>query len=152
MKKYGYSESLPDTAKDADVTSHELKHGDVLVFGTDGLWDNLSPQDVLERVSRIMMESGAWTLPKGQGVQASISLPYLTDEAMVAQQKPEAQPLQTTLAVDITAKAKLASVNQKRDGPFAKQVKLLYPAEHYHGGKRDDICVLVVVVVDQDAG
>lgn len=40
-------EPLSDYPGDASVTSHQLRHGDVLVFATDGVWDNLSPTEVL---------------------------------------------------------------------------------------------------------
>ena len=55
--------------------------------------------------------------------------------------------LQTLLAVSITTVAKTASLDSKRDGPFAKEVKKFYPGEDYHGGKVDDICVVVAIVV-----
>src|SRR5206468_3975483 len=32
---------LADLPKDANVTNHELRHGDVLIFASDGVWDNL---------------------------------------------------------------------------------------------------------------
>ena len=59
--------------------------------------------------------------------------------------------LQAVLAVAITGEAKLASLNTRADGPFAKEVQRYYPHEEFHGGKVDDICVVVAVVVkDKD--
>ena len=46
------------------------------------------------------------------------------------------------------SEAKEASQNEKRDGPFAKEASRFYPHEPYHGGKVDDISVLVVIPVD----
>jgi protein phosphatase PTC7 len=48
--------------------------------------------------------------------------------------------------------AKQASVNTKRDGPFAKEVKKYYPHEGWHGGKVDDICVVIAIVSEDAAG
>ena len=38
--------------RDADAYAHAVAHGDVLVLATDGVWDNLSVQDVLRAVCR----------------------------------------------------------------------------------------------------
>lgn len=59
--------------------------------------------------------------------------------------------LQTSLAANIVAEAKSASQNTKVDGPFAREVKKHYPNEQFHGGKVDDICVVVAIVVKDDS-
>lgn len=56
--------------------------------------------------------------------------------------------LHSALAKAIAGKAKSASLNRRVDGPFAKEVKRLMPEEHFSGGKRDDICVVCLVVVE----
>lgn len=150
IQQFGGSAPLQDLPKDADVTSHSLKHGDVLVFGTDGLWDNLSSQDVLDRVSTVMMDNQAWTMPSSGAMQIGKGYASLADQAPEKNQGTRPS-LQTQLAVDITAKAKEASVNLKRDGPFAKMVQQYFPRDQWRGGKPDDICVLVALVVDQDS-
>ncbi len=48
-----------------------------------------------------------------------------------------------------TTAARAASINTSRDGPFAKEVKKYYPHETWHGGKIDDICVVVAVVQEE---
>ena len=58
--------------------------------------------------------------------------------------------LQTLLAVNVVGEAKAASMNTKRDGPFAKEVQKFYPHENYHGGKVDDVCVIVAIVVQDE--
>ncbi|KAH9888246.1 protein serine/threonine phosphatase 2C [Xylariomycetidae sp. FL2044] len=127
---------LCDYPKDADVTEHELKHGDILVFASDGVWDNLFNQDILRITSGLMKYIGAW-VDSGSGVRVIENLkPYLEGEATI----------QGALARQITREAKAASVNQRLDGPFAKEVQKYYPQENWHGGKIDDICVIVAVV------
>ncbi|KAI8958557.1 protein serine/threonine phosphatase 2C [Daldinia sp. FL1419] len=133
---------LCDYPKDADVTQHTLKHGDILVFASDGVWDNLFNQDILRIASRLMIELGAWRASDGGILVADNLLPYT--QAEDSAQRP--LTLQGTLAVEIAGAAKLASTNQRVDGPFAKEVQKYYPQENWHGGKVDDICVVVVVV------
>ena len=94
-----------------------------------------------------MTAYGAWEVGEGNGVVASEDIESLTREARLEEQTRHS--LQTLLATAIAGEAKLASVNAKRDGPFAKEVQKFYPHEEFHGGKMDDICVVVAVVVEK---
>ncbi|KAI1482560.1 hypothetical protein K445DRAFT_317859 [Daldinia sp. EC12] len=132
---------LCDYPRDADVTQHTLKHGDILIFASDGVWDNLFNQDILRIASRLMIELGAWQASDGGIFVADNLLPYTQ-----AEDSTSPSTLQSALAVDIVVAAKEASMNQRVDGPFAKEVQKYYPQENWHGGKIDDICVIAVVV------
>ncbi|KAK3310498.1 phosphatase 2C-like domain-containing protein [Chaetomium strumarium] len=135
---------LMDQPRDAEVSRHRLRHGDVLVFASDGLWDNLFNQDVLRIVSRTMVKVGAWATTD-RGVQVAPDLrPYIKSG------ENKHATLQSTLATEIVGAAKAASVNTKLDGPFAKEVKKYYPHEVWRGGKEDDICVVVVLVAEEE--
>ncbi|MCJ1402271.1 hypothetical protein MMC11_005491 [Xylographa trunciseda] len=139
---------LSDQPKDASVTDHTVKHGDVLVFATDGVWDNLSSTDVMKLVSRYMTGFNGWVDGK-DGITASDQLGVLTTEGGIGKERENT--LQALLAVAITGEAKAASENTKLDGPFAREVQRYYPGEDWHGGKVDDICVVVAVVVKNDS-
>lgn len=153
MAAFGGSQ-LCDLPRDADVTHHQLRHGDVLVFATDGVLDNLFNQEILRIASRVMATSGAWNMAANEAVTVADSLESLTGspyENNAANGKAKkAVTLQSLLATELVQAAKQASVNTKRDGPFAKEVKKYYPHENWHGGKVDDICV-VIAVVSEDA-
>ncbi len=139
---------LQDFPRDANVTHRHAKHGDVFVFATDGVWDNTSAQEILGTVSRCMTEKAGWVT----SVLGMIGSKKLKNRTGVGGLK--GQPdhsLQSLLAVRITSEAKAASKNRRRDGPFAKEVQRRYPQENYHGGKADDICVLVVIAVEKSA-
>ncbi|KAF3360326.1 Alpha-1,2 glucosyltransferase ALG10 [Verticillium dahliae VDG1] len=117
---------LSDFPRDADVSRHGVRHGDVLIFASDGVWDNLFNHDILRVASRVMAGAGAW--------QKTTSKSAVT--------------LQSVLATELVAAAKAASVNRKLDGPFAKEVQKWYPHENWRGGKVDDIVVVVALVSD----
>ena len=138
---------LDDKPERADLGDYMLQNGDVLVLATDGVWDNLDSQDVLKIVSRIMRESGAWTLVPTRGYVVSSSVAQLVDKTKAKEMKLQGS-LQSVLAAAIVGEAKSAGLNKKRDGPFAKAVAKEYPYDPYHGGKPDDIAVLVVVPVE----
>jgi protein phosphatase PTC7 len=139
---------LCDFPKDANVSQHSLRHGDVLVFASDGVWDNLSSQDLLRIVSRLMVGARAWEHTEG-GIKVGTNLAHFTESDDGKSGAEEIPTLQSFLAVGITGEAKAASVNTKVDGPFAREVQKFYPHEHWRGGKVDDICVVVAIVVEE---
>ncbi len=146
-KAFG-GEQLCDYPKDANVSQHELRHGDVLVFASDGVWDNLSSQNILKIVSRIMLNTKAWEhTEKGINVGQGLNKFILGEEGEDAIR--DSPTLQSSLAVGIVGEAKAASINMKKDGPFAREVQRYYPYENWRGGKVDDICVVVAIVSEE---
>ncbi|KAF2186825.1 protein serine/threonine phosphatase 2C [Zopfia rhizophila CBS 207.26] len=148
MKVFGGTSALSDLPKESNVTHHRVRHGDVLIFATDGVWDNLSPQDALSIVSRSMVDLGAWVENKG-ALEVGPELQTLTQA--VREGKADTASLQARLAIAIAKEAKETSLNTRRDGPFAKEVQKYYPGENWHGGKPDDIAAVVAVVVENTA-
>lgn len=129
-----------DDPNDAFVSTHLLRHGDVIIFATDGVWDNLSSQDVLRIVSDEMVTGKGWS-NNADGILPSAHL-----ETVAA--STEGSGIQTAVAKAVASRAKSASINTKFDGPFAREVQRLFPGENYHGGKKDDVCVVCMVVVE----
>ncbi|KAJ5547061.1 hypothetical protein N7494_004646 [Penicillium frequentans] len=142
---------LEDFPRDASVTNVQVQHGDVLILATDGVFDNLNNQDILKLVSSRMILTGAWTATADYGVAVSDKLRELTvpgGEGIIT--SPETTlTLQSLLAASIANEAKVASVDFRRDGPFAKEAQRYYPGDYYRGGKVDDICALVLVAIDE---
>ena len=139
---------IGDFPKDATVSQHSLRHGDVLIFASDGVWDNLSSQDILRVVSRLMVGARAWEHTEdGINVGTNLSHFIMADDGKSGAE--EIPSLQSFLAVGITGEAKAASVNTKVNGPFAREVQKHYPNENWRGGKVDDICVVVAIVVEE---
>jgi len=141
------SAHFQEVPADSDVYSHPVAHGDVFVFATDGVWDNLSPEDVLRIVSGVMLKVDAWAVDRngavgvGEGFTGAVSWSTVTHDGS----QKEAD-LSTVLATAIVREAKDCSLNTRRDGPFAKEVKRYFPFENWRGGKPDDICTVVGVV------
>lgn len=146
MRLFGGSQVHGETPKDSAITKHRVKHGDVLVFATDGVWDNLSPQDLLSIVAKHMTALGGWIDTRDE-FTVSRELPALTEKGNFS--KSDNNTLQALLALAVTGEAKAASLNMRRDGPFAKEVQRYYPQENWHGGKPDDICVVVAIAIEE---
>jgi protein phosphatase PTC7 len=144
----GHYEERP---RDADVYAHGVAHGDVVVLATDGVWDNLSAQDVLRAVCGVMVRRAAWLAPAdGEGDSAEKALATVVAPGFAELAAAEEDGLPVVLAAEIVREAKLASLDARRDGPFAKEVRRWFPEERYRGGKPDDICVAVAVVVGSE--
>ncbi|KAG6010813.1 hypothetical protein E4U21_004201 [Claviceps maximensis] len=151
---------LCDLPRDADVSQHYVRHGDILMFATDGVLDNLFRHDILKIASRVMVASGAWQRTPSGGVRVGDNIESLSKLSTFAPESHEPgskitrnkpSTLQSLLATEIVTAAKAASINTKVNGPFAKEVHKYYPLDPWRGGKVDDICV-VVAVVSQDSG
>lgn len=146
MATYGGAQ-LCDLPRDADVSLHDMRHGDVIIFATDGVLDNVFNQDILRVASRVMTSNGAWEKTEKDGLRVSDALKEFTDP--VADNNGKPVTLQSMLATALVGAAKRASVNTRVDGPFAKEVQKYFPQENWKGGKVDDICVVVAVVVEE---
>lgn len=184
MRLFGGS-AYAEAAADADLYSHKLEHGDVLLFATDGVWDNLTPQDALSAVSAVMVNFGGWFMGKEGEGKVGEGLSVLADgngtgngervgkvhdraaeeeentaKGAVAKKNNEegvkksgmldSLGLPALIAAAVTRLAKEASLDRRRDGPFAKEWRRYFPMEQYVGGKPDDICTVVAVVLRND--
>jgi protein phosphatase PTC7 len=55
---FGNSAQISETPAQADVTTHTLQNGELVIFATDGVLDNLSGMDILNIVQPIMEKRG----------------------------------------------------------------------------------------------
>ncbi|KAL2824464.1 phosphatase 2C-like domain-containing protein [Aspergillus cavernicola] len=163
---------LEDYPRDAASTTLHMHHGDVLLLATDGVFDNLNNQDILKLVTSRMIYTGAWaastsqntgiapssreTLDQLTGPEGLSSLaPSKSDLKSTSKPATTSNPhdhtytLQSLIAATVAGEAKLASMDLRRDSPFAKEAQRYYPGDYYRGGKVDDIALLVVVAVEE---
>lgn len=162
----GQSAQISESPQQSDVTSHTARHGDVLVFATDGVWDNLSAMDTLSIISPLMEKGGYWSPSVVVGGGGGGTAPSESAQSSQSQSqemvvkddnlRPDAQDtdaaqkianLPAELAYAVMRAAKLASLDTRRDGPFAREVQRYYPGEDWHGGKVDDISVIVCLCI-----
>ncbi|KAF4555402.1 putative stage II sporulation protein E [Elsinoe fawcettii] len=144
QKIFGGAVTIQDTPSRSDISHTDLSHGDVIVFGTDGLWDNLSAMEVLQIISVQMEKAGHW-------IQGSRSVNDSKLKDLLFPARNPSEDLAGQMAYAVMREAKVASLDTRRDGPFAKEVHRWFPGEDYHGGKVDDIAVIVCIAI-QDAG
>jgi protein phosphatase PTC7 len=146
---FGGSAHFSETPSQADVEKHQLKHGDIVVFATDGVWDNLSAQDTLAIITNVMEEHGYWFKSHNfPGAETLLNETLVRALSEILNPENEQQYLPGLLATAVMREAKVAGLDQRREGPFAKEVKKMYPHEGWQGGKPDDIAVVVAVAVE----
>ncbi|KAF2859142.1 protein serine/threonine phosphatase 2C, partial [Piedraia hortae CBS 480.64] len=136
---FGGAKHFSETPAQAAVEQHRLSHGDIVVIGTDGVWDNLSAQDTLGVVTGVMEQHGFWN-------KAILNNTKIRESHEIH--------LPTVLATAVMRTAKTAGLDTRRNGPFArefaKEITRKHPDERWKGGKPDDIAVVVAVAVEDD--
>lgn len=144
---FGGATHYSETPAQADVATHQLKHGDIVLFATDGVWDNLSAQDTLAIVTRVMEDGGYWSI-SDNGAETTVNEVLIRALPLSVEDKPQNSYLPGLLAAAVMREAKMAGLDRRRNGPFAKEVKQHYPDEDWQGGKPDDIAVVVAIAVE----
>ncbi len=135
-----WPEALPDTdrARDAAVARVQLARGDVLVLGTDGVFDNAWEEQLVGLVAEAEARAGAGVaVPAGAGRGAQAQAPGL-DVAALAQ--------------GMAAAAFANAGDREFRSPWAVEAALAGQASLLRtlfprGGKMDDCTVVVALVV-----
>lgn len=140
-----FGEPLGDQPRDAALSTHTLQHGDVIMYATDGVWDNLDNGAIMKLVVKACRDAGVLA----NGKLSDRQLALATREGEELAKDKQGHNLQAAIATSIVAAAKQAGLDEKRDGPFARAVQKAYPGERYHGGKPDDVCVIVLVALEE---
>jgi protein phosphatase PTC7 len=110
---FGNSAQISETPAQADVTTHTLQNGELVIFATDGVLDNLSGMDILNIVQPIMEKRGYWAAASKEAI---VKADKLRDPKEVE----ALSKLPSEIAYSIMRNAKIAGIDTRRDGPFAK--------------------------------
>ncbi|KAJ2780859.1 hypothetical protein H4R18_003228 [Coemansia javaensis] len=157
------TEPHSDSPSDAQVFRLKIQKGDIIIVGSDGVFDNLFDEDILEEVGH--------HLPPAMRAEGEPELKYSTDslwyESQARAASATARRASATAAaaprpklalpqfhIDpraisraIAARARLVSEDAHySESPF--QLRAMQEGLYYQGGKRDDITVIVAVVTD----
>ncbi|KAG5518993.1 hypothetical protein PMAC_002524 [Pneumocystis sp. 'macacae'] len=125
---------LQNKVKDANEYSIYMKHGDLVVFATDGVLDNLFFKKIEDIVTETLIKAGVWVRVGGEIVPTK---QRITKEQLL---------LGMEISRQLVTSAKEVAYNANIDTPFAQEAKR--HNYYYKGGKPDDAVALVLLVLD----
>ncbi|KAJ2161404.1 hypothetical protein GGF46_001499 [Coemansia sp. RSA 552] len=166
------TEAHSDSPQDAQVFRLKIQKGDVIIVGSDGVFDNLFDEDILEEVNQhlppVMRAEGApelkysndslWYESQQAGSRGAEAICKPPDAGAKPASSDPLQPKPKlslpqfhinpqAISRAIANRAKLVSEDTRySESPF--QMRAIQEGLYYQGGKRDDITVLVAVVTD----
>ena len=121
----------PATAQTFTVV---LEAGDIVLLGTDGLFDNLSDADILDEAFKHANESSS-----GGGVDGGEAG---ETRAIDACRSLDLRRLAVKMASSLVEMAYFKSVDKRADTPFSMSASEAFDIV-YRGGKKDDVTVVV---------
>ncbi|KAG2192582.1 hypothetical protein INT47_006034 [Mucor saturninus] len=108
-----------DSPADAQLFTVKIEEGDIVILGSDGLFDNLYDDEILEEVQNCI------------------------DQQIDPEKINEVPPQSISDALALRAKI----VSEDPDNPSSPfQVRAMHEGLYYQGGKADDISVIVAIV------
>ena len=128
----GHHEHADHPAR-AQLFSVVLEAGDIIILGTDGLFDNVSDADILEDVFKHVEQPGD---AKKKSIEVG---------SFGSRKSNELRLLSLKMASGLAELAFSKSVDKRCDTPFSRSASEAFDII-YRGGKKDDITVLVAYV------
>lgn len=131
-KRGSHIEHIHDLPSDSDVSRYDLKHGDVVIFATDGVTDNVFVHDILRLVISHMENTVSWYRDEDGELQCSANLSG-----------------GDILAQSLVRLAYRNSIDPNYASPFSFSLRQSL-ATYALGGKTDDITVMVMLVHEKE--
>ncbi|SAM01089.1 hypothetical protein [Absidia glauca] len=126
-----------DSPLDAQQFTIKVEEGDILILASDGLFDNLYDDEILEEIQSCIEQE--------QSKQLAVAPSESSDSPSSI--SPSNLPVQA-ISDALAFRAKV--VSEDPDNPTSPfQVRAMHEGLYYQGGKADDISVLVAVI-DRD--
>ncbi|RHY85480.1 hypothetical protein DYB35_001935 [Aphanomyces astaci] len=125
--------------KDAFVTTHTLQHGDIVIVGSDGLFDNVFDDEILAEADKFV---GRVLLAHPEFATVDEENPLQPDAAAAVKKA------MMDLSYSLTLMANAFAHDKTRESPFSKLAREGY-GYTFHGGKVDDTTVVAVYVHTQ---
>ncbi|KAJ2723921.1 Protein phosphatase 2C 7 [Coemansia sp. Benny D115] len=122
-----------DTPMDAREDTHQLKHNDLVVAATDGLYDNVRVDEVEKLAERFM-----------QAIHKTMRTTTANASQNPTKQMAMASDLFGGLAYSIAAQAVANYLQDDLRSPFAERAKVA--GYNFTGGKPDDVTVMLAWV------
>lgn len=150
QKKLNIKGFWNDSPRDANTYKFPVKKGDILVMGTDGLYDNMYTKDIIRIVNKYVtkeLKELNKVYPKCEAFSSMKDMVECFDAKDAS-----------NIAKRLTMKAYQNSVSSTLTTPFGEKVNQLCKQrvaeggckadiQEWKGGKRDDISIIVALIL-----
>ena len=126
--------SISNKPRDADTWECSLRHGDLIIVGTDGLFDNVDAKIELPQFAKFIKEKHHASYQSRHAGKQTDSLA-------------EDREFVDALATNLVEYAKICQNSTTKQSPFEREAARY--GIHYPGGKVDDIAVVCCLVVER---
>lgn len=133
-----------DNPDQAEVKVHEVKPYDILILATDGLWDNISNENIIKVIKKFLEKAESNTQQKKAKEAVSTNDSSVDKAEVTINNKPLLIENLNALSDYITKTTEHLSLDKTYKSPFSVRSKGLYL-----GGKHDDITVIVAQILDK---
>lgn len=120
------NDHIQNTPEQGQVASLQLEHGDLVVMGTDGLFDNLFHSEIETEAQKTCPSDIENLLAKSDSSQAAL------------------KAYTNSFAGALVRRARLRASDKKADSPFSTEAAK--NGYKYRGGKMDDITVVAALI------
>ncbi|PVU96176.1 hypothetical protein BB561_001340 [Smittium simulii] len=126
-----------DNVNDAQVFRIKVKKGDLIILGSDGVYDNLFDEDIIDVTNQFLLSKSQNTITSSEQ--------HINNKVLI-------KNLEYKIDLNVLSKAlakrayKVSIDSECTETPF--QLRAVHEGLYYHGGKADDITVVSAIVVD----
>ncbi|KAJ1037551.1 hypothetical protein NDA11_002520 [Ustilago hordei] len=128
--------SISNTPKDAASWECTLQHGDLVIVGTDGLFDNVDAKIEIPQFAKFIKEKhhASFAARQGEGKKAGDSLE-------------EDKEFVQVLATNLVEYAKICQNSTTKQSPFEREAARY--GIHFPGGKIDDVALVCCLAIER---
>uniref|UniRef100_V5EW44 Protein phosphatase n=1 Tax=Kalmanozyma brasiliensis (strain GHG001) TaxID=1365824 RepID=V5EW44_KALBG len=137
-KEWAQEGSIANTPKDAAAWDCTLQHGDLIIVGTDGLFDNVDAKNEIPQFAKFIKEKH----------HASYTARHAgADKADKQDSLEEDREFVQVLATNLVEYAKICQNSTTKQSPFEREAARY--GIHFPGGKIDDVALVCCLVIER---
>lgn len=137
-KEWAQEGSISNTPKDAAAWECTLQHGDLIIVGTDGLFDNVDARVEIPQFAKFIKEKH----------HASYAARHASSDKSTSKQDSleEDKEFVQVLATNLVEYAKICQNSTTKQSPFEREAARY--GIHFSGGKIDDVALVCCLVIE----
>ncbi|SNX81428.1 related to PTC7 - type 2C protein phosphatase [Melanopsichium pennsylvanicum] len=138
-REWAQEGSISNTPKDAASWECALQHGDLIIVGTDGLFDNVDAKVEIPQFAKFIKEKhhASYAARQAESGKQADALDSLEEDKEFVQ----------VLATNLVEYAKICQNSTTKQSPFEREAARY--GIHFPGGKIDDVALVCCLVIER---